>query len=151
MSKKIEISLGKARAVAELLEDQAPKTCEMILNLLPVDGPAHHSSESGRVAFVELPRGTKIEHENQTIYEIPGDVFVYNRPVIHIEPQWPLHERARPVIGWVYEKDTQIQGYPGGPAAVNLFATVIEGLDALGDEAPRMRREGFENMRVRRL
>ncbi len=151
MAKKIEITLGKARAIAELLENEAPETCKMVLSKLPIDGPAHHSAESGRAVFVELPQGTKIEPENQTIYQIPKDVFVYYRPVIHIEPHWPLHERARPVLGWIYEKDTQVQGYPGGPVAVNLFATIVEGLEALGDEAPRMRREGFENMRVRPL
>ena len=149
--KRIEITLGNARATAELLEDEAPETCRKVWSMLPVNGPAMHSAESGREVFVQLPSGTTIEAENQTIYQIPSDVFVYHKPVIFIEPKWPLHERVRPVLGWVYEKDTQIQSYPGGPLPVNLFARIVEGLDRLGDEAPRMRREGFGNMSVKRL
>jgi len=151
MARKIEITLGKAKATAELLEHEAPKTCDQVWKLMPVDGPAMHSAESGREVFVQLPAGTSIEPENQTIYQIPRDVFIYRKPVIFIEPKWPLHERTRPVIGWVYEKDTQIQGYPGGPLPVNLFARIVDGLESLGDEAPRMRREGFANMTIKRL
>jgi hypothetical protein len=149
MTRRIEISLGNVKAIAELLEEEAPQTCEMIWKMLPINGPAMHSAESGREVFVQLPSGTMVEPENQTIYEIPSDVFVYYKPVIFMEPKWPVHERVRPVLGWVYEKDTQIQSYPGGPLAVNLFARIVQGIEKLGDEAPRMRREGFGNMMIK--
>ena len=38
MSRRIRIELGGLRFVAELLEDEAPETCEELLRALPIKG-----------------------------------------------------------------------------------------------------------------
>jgi hypothetical protein len=142
MARKITLTLGKAKATAELLDSDAPKTCELVLSMLPVEGRTGHTIESGKEVLMEIGPTTKIIPENQTIHEIPGDVVMYLKPTIP-PPSIP----SRPVISFIYERDAQIRSLHG-PIPVNLFARITSGLKELGDEAVRMRREGYEKMRI---
>jgi len=142
MARRITINLGKARATAELLDDDAPKTCELVWSMLPVEGRTGHTMESGKEVFMDLDGKTRITPENQTIHEIPGDVVIYLKPTIP-----PPSLSPRPVISFTYERDAQIRSLHG-PLPVNLFARITSGLKELGDEAIRMRREGYEKMRI---
>jgi hypothetical protein len=55
MSRKIEINFGKAKAIAELLEEEAPKSIELLWDLLPLKGKPFHTFESGREIFLQIP------------------------------------------------------------------------------------------------
>ena len=144
MSRKITITLGKAKATAELLDEEAPKTCDLVWNMSPIEGKTGHTIESGKEVFMNLDRKIKLILENQTIHEIPGDVVIYIKPTIP-----PPTDPPRPVISFIYERDAQIRSLHG-PVPVNLFARIVYGLKELGDEAVRMRREGYQNMRIGR-
>jgi hypothetical protein len=102
--------------------------------------------ENGREVYVVLD-DAQVEEENQTIYQTVGDLFVYYKPAIFVEPEWPRHIRDFLVIGFIYERDSAIRGI-SGPLATNLVGRITEGMDALAHEAPRMRREGFSAMRI---
>ncbi|MFH0848810.1 MAG: DUF3830 family protein [archaeon] len=144
MVKRILIKLGSAKAIAELMEDEAPQTCMKIWDALPITGRTGHSMESGREVFVELKHDLGTEPENRTIYQIPGDVFTYHKPLL-----LPLTGSPRPVISYIYDRDSQIRG-PHGPIPVNLFARIAEGFDRLVEESVRMRREGFKRAVIER-
>ena len=137
-TKRIRIKLGSAIALAELLEDEAPRTCALIWKQLPMTGKTGHSMESGREVFVEVRKNLRPEPENRTIYQIPGDVVFYLKPIL-----LPLIGRERPVISFIYDRDSQIRG-PKGPIPVNLFARIVEGLPRLSQESVRMRQQGFK-------
>jgi hypothetical protein len=144
MARRITITLGKARAVAELLEDDAPKTCDLIWNMLPLEGITGHSIDSGKEVLMNLDREPGFFPENQTIHELPGDVIFYYKPTVP-----PPATLPKPVISFIYDRDTQIRSLHG-TVPVNLFAHIVEGLEQLANEAVRMKKEGYEPMRIAR-
>ena len=144
---RVKITLGKAVAYAQLEEKDAPKATKWLKEMLPIERQAMHSMENGREVYVVLDAPDRIEEENQTIYQTVGDLIVYYKPAIFVKPEWPRHIRDFLVIGFIYERDSAIRAM-SGPLATNLIGKITEGIDALAREAPRMRREGFEKMRI---
>jgi hypothetical protein len=144
---RVKITLGNVEAFAELDEEDTPKTTSWLKGILPFERPAVHSMENGREVYVVLDDAQNVEEENQTIYQTVGDLFVYYKPAIFVQPEWPRHIRDLLVIGFIYERDSAVRGI-SGPLATNLVGRITEGIDALAHEAPRMRREGFGQMRI---
>ena len=72
---KLEFEKGGAFA-ARLLEDQAPKTCQMISARLPFEYRFHHSIVSGQ-AMVTLPPDLTVERENQRVAGIPPGALAF--------------------------------------------------------------------------
>ena len=136
------MALGAAEAFADLDEVAAPRTTAWLQELLPIRNQAIHSMENGREVYSLLDTQGPIPEENQTIYQGVGDLFVYHKPAIFVEPVWPRHVRTFLVIGFIYERDSAIRGM-SGPLATNIVGRITQGMDALAHEAPRMRREGF--------
>jgi len=144
---RVRITLGSAEAFALLDEKDAPKTTKWLTETLPIERQAVHSMENGREVYVVLDSPHGMEEENQTIYQSVGDLIVYYKPAIFVTPEWPRHIRDVLVIAFIYERDSGIRGM-SGPLATNLVGRITEGIDALAREAPRMRREGFDKMRI---
>lgn len=76
MVKKIEIQIGEEKAVAELLEDQAPNTCKAIWELLPCKANLVHSKIAGPEIYFKVP--VFVEKENLTIKQKAGDVTLFD-------------------------------------------------------------------------
>lgn len=146
----VNLTLGSAEAIAELDEVGAPITTEFLTERLPLSGRAIHSMENGREVYTVLDGQRLLPEENQTIYQCVGDLFVYYKPAIFVEPVWPRHDRTFLVVGFIYERDSAIRGM-NGPLAANVVGRIVEGMDALAHEAPRMRREGFGEFAIRKL
>jgi hypothetical protein len=144
---RVKITLGGVEAVAELDEEHAPETSRWLKEVLPLEGQAVHSMENGREVYLVVDGAHRVPDENQTIYQTVGDLLVYYKPAIFVEPEWPRHVRDLLVVGFVYERDSAIRGM-SGPLATNVVGTITEGLDALIHEAPRMRREGMGPMTI---
>ena len=144
---RVKITLGSVEAFAELDEQDAPKTTKWLKAMLPVEQQAIHSMENGREVYVVLDAPDRVAEENQTIYQTVGDLIVYYKPAIFVEPEWPKHVRDLLVIGFIYERDSAVRGVDGA-LATNLVGRITEGIDALAREAPRMRREGMGKMRI---
>lgn len=144
---RIKISLGDVEAYAELDEENAPETTRWLKERLPVEGRAIHSMENGREVFLVVDNEKPVSDENQTIYQTVGDVIVYYKPAIFVEPEWPRATRDFLVVGFIYERDSAIRGISTA-LATNVVGTITEGIDALAHEAPRMRREGMGQMRI---
>jgi hypothetical protein len=146
---RVKIVLGGVEAFAELDEQNAPQTSRWLAAKLPIEGRAVHSMENGREVYLVLEGEDRVPDENQTIYQTVGDLIVYYKPAIFVEPEWPRHVRDLLVVGFVYERDTAIRGISGS-LATNVVGTITDGLDALVHEAPRMRREGMGPMSISR-
>jgi len=144
---KVRITLGAVDAIAELEERDAPQTTRWLKGILPIERQAVHSMENGREVYAVLDDSHRVADENQTIYQTVGDLLVYYKPAIFVEPEWPRDVRDFLVIGFVYERDSAILGM-SGPLATNLVGRITEGLDALAHEAPRMRREGMGKIKI---
>jgi hypothetical protein len=144
---RVRITLGAVEAVAELDETNAPATARWLRETLPIAGQAIHSMENGREVYLVVDGDHRVPDENQTIYQTVGDLIVYYKPAIFVEPEWPRNIRDFLVVGFVYERDSAVRGM-SGPLATNVVGTITQGLDALVHEAPRMRREGMGSMAI---
>ena len=147
---RVQIALGAVEAIAELDEVHAPETTAWLQRLLPITNQAMHSMENGREVYTLLDSQEPVPEENQTIYQSVGDLFVYHKPAIFVEPVWPRHVRTFLVVGFIYERDSAIRGM-SGPLATNIVGRITEGIDDLAHEAPRMRKEGFGELAISAL
>ena len=144
--RRIAINFGRAKAVAELLEDEAPRSCDLIWGLLPLEGKPFHTIESGREIFLQIPEPEPdIVPENQTTHQIPGDLLFYYKPMIYVEPRWPEVRRQAAVVAFCYGRDTQVRG-TYRPLAVNIAGRIVEGLGRLVEESIRLRNEGVDKI-----
>ena len=133
MVKKLEIKIDDTVFLATLLEEQAPKTCKAVLNLLPLEGEVFHATWSGDMLFFkchEIP--AKLEPENQTAYPSRGDVAINsNLKEIHVVyGQAQLRARF-------------------GPAPDNLFARITENLKGLEEIGKRIHRKGVKKITIK--
>jgi hypothetical protein len=144
---KLKLKLGNVEGIVELLEREAPKSTKLLLDsVIPIQQRARHAMENGREVFVLLKDDLDIPDENQTIYQTVGDVLMYYKPSWFVEPE-PGYLNQLPVLSWIYEQDTAVMG-TYGPLATNVVGKIVEGMDKLRVEAPRMRREGFGTMQL---
>lgn len=130
-------------AVAELLEDQAPKTIAAVLSCLPQRIEAHHATYSGsEVAFI-LDRDLGIGMENATSKVMPGDL-AYTRFEGGVMYGFP---DSFSELCWFYDRDA-VPSMPDGPVPVNIFGHFTEGFAEFAAVCRRMRREGVKLVEV---
>jgi hypothetical protein len=131
-------------AIAELLEDEAPKTCAAVIAALPQAGDAHHATYSGsEVAFI-LDRDLGIGRENATSKVIPGDL-AYTR--FDGGVMWGFPKDFAELC-WFYDRDA-VPSMPDGPVPVNIFGRFTEGFAEFAAVCRRMRREGVKRIDVK--
>jgi hypothetical protein len=135
--KEIEIILTKAnvKATATLLEDETPRICQAIWDLLPVEREAVHASWSGECLLI-VPFGAQAparKSENETIYVGPGEVAL-DCPADEVlifygrgQPRWRM-----------------------GPSRVNVFARITNNLKGFAEACDKLRREGAQTVTIRK-
>ena len=134
-------------AVAELLEDRAPRTCELVWERLPIEGRLVHGMYSGPELFVILDGFPGVGPENQVSRPLPGDIGYFHQEA-GLYASSP-HEVAELV--YVYDRGAAIKGAEGHDSWVNLFARLRpDGADAFLAASRRARREGPFTLRVER-
>ncbi|MCP9484453.1 MAG: DUF3830 family protein [Gaiellaceae bacterium MAG52_C11] len=135
----------EAKAVADLLEDRAPRTCELIWERLPLEERLVHGMYSGPELFIVLDGFPGVGPENQVSRPLPGDVgYFHQDPGLYASSP---HEVAELV--YVYDRGAAIKGAEGHDSWVNLFATLRpEGAEAFLAASKRARREGPFTLRV---
>jgi hypothetical protein len=109
--RRIRVKLGNTEAVAELYEDQAPKTCEAVWNALPIEyGHVLHARFSGEEAFFPTPWLTD-ERENERFDCKPGEVALWALEC--------LRSRDGKLGGVLPDSQTHLEGpqHPGAPGA----------------------------------
>ena len=141
-------------ASAVLLEDQAPKTCDAMWEILaePLVQQGIHAGWAGREVSIEVPSANRvvdpmqIPKENLTLYPIPGDIcFGYFPPGYGVgitEEYWDL--------ALIYGRETRFE-FSFGPVPMTLWATIDKGLESVAKECERMRIEGVKTIRISRV
>ncbi|UCC85790.1 MAG: DUF3830 family protein [Anaerolineales bacterium] len=76
MSQEIIVLIGDEECTAELLTEQAPRTCEIIEQALPISGMATHAKLVDREVFFPVPFFVD-EQENPTVSQ-KGDIAFWN-------------------------------------------------------------------------
>ena len=147
MPKQLRLVLPDADvgAIAELLVSDAPKTCQSIWEVLPLEGVLNHGIWSGPEAYLMIDPSIRIAPENQTVQTEAGEIGYYTVDGGRIV-DWPddLSELA-----FFYGRGARPR-MPTGPVAVNLFARVTENLEAFARACDEIRRSGVTTLRVER-
>lgn len=147
---RIAFEDGSASAVADLLEDDAPTTCDALWAMLPLRLSAIHDIWSGHEILVHLQTAVELPPENVLTYiPMPGDVFYYYRPPHYVRGA-PYGRIESAELGIVYDRDTRPQG-PRGPAAVNLFGHISSGLAEFAKGCEMMIVSGQKNVVIERV
>lgn len=132
-------------AIAELLDGQAPTTCDAIWDALPFEGDLNHGIWSGPETYLLIDPAIRIAPENQTVQTQAGEIGYYTVEAGRIV-DWPddLSELA-----FFYGRGAR-PGMPTGPVAVNLFARIVENLEEFARVCDEIRRSGITRIRVER-
>jgi hypothetical protein len=158
MPRQIELSLKlkNVRAVATLLEDEAPRTCKAVWDALPIEGETYHAKWAGRELYTLVPPfPVGPSAENETITPIPGDVLYFDVSPDTIDLPVTLrrqHPKGLVDLAVFYGRNNLLLG-PAGFMPGNLFATITDGLDAYARACNELFREGMVNGRfiIRRI
>jgi len=110
MGRKIELQVGGQVAVAELMEDKASKTCEVVWEALPIRGNLIHAKIAGTEFFFKIP--VFIELENPTKEQEAGNIAYWD---------------AGQSICIFYDRIA-------GVGHVNTFARITENLSGIQEE-----------------
>ncbi len=132
---------------ADLLEEQAPQTCALVWEGLPLEGRMMHGMYSGPEIFILLPGYPGIAAENQVQRALPGDVgYWHNDAGIHATAP-----RETAELVFVYDRGVSIKGSDGSDSWVNLFARIrTEEAVEFFAACKRFRREGPWTLQVER-
>jgi hypothetical protein len=116
----LQIPEHDVSAVADLLEKEAPHTCALVWDRLPLEGRLVHGMYSGPELFIVLPGLPAVDVENQVQRVLPGDVgYWHNEGGIHASAPDEVAE-----LVFVYDRGASIKGSDGSDSWVNLFARI---------------------------
>jgi len=165
MPRYIEITLEKrgVRCVAELLDAQAPRTCTAVWDALPQGGDAFHGKYARNEIytlvedFAERPPGP----ENTTITPIPGDVCAFwftgqelgSASHGYSAERRPVQDTSVVDLALFYQRNNLLLNPDVGWVPGNVFAAIVEGLDAIAAASTDLWLNGVagERMTFRRL
>ncbi len=78
MTDTIQIKIGNFTFQARLLKTKAPKTCEALKNVLPIEGRVIQARWSGESVWLQMdPYKVEIPFENQTSHPSIGHLLYY--------------------------------------------------------------------------
>ncbi|HOI22308.1 hypothetical protein SDC9_16562 [bioreactor metagenome] len=152
----IEVLGTNVKAIAELYEDDAPKTCETLWGALknPLEAKAIHAMYAGPEVFIsDFPESNKtfdpkaLPLENATAYPSPGDIGWLYIP--------PHNERGQRKEIWdfafVYGRGVTFDSVLG-IRPITVWAHIVEGLDEFAVQCARIRSDdGPKVLRVKRV
>ena len=138
MARFLSITL-RSRGVscrARLLEDEAPRTCALVWNALPVAGQAYHGKYARNEVYTLLPPLGAPGRENATVTPIPGDVCFFGFDAGDIgNPAYGYDEGAQansPAgatdLAIFYGRNNLLLNGDVGWVPGNVFATIEDGL-----------------------
>jgi hypothetical protein len=149
MSRTILLKLVEPHvsAVADLLEEQAPETCRMIWEHLPLEGRTVHGMYSGPELFIRTDHLPPVRPENQIHRPQVGDMgFWYQEGGRFVNNPHAVSE-----VVFIYNRGAAIMGPDGQTTWVNLFAQIRPaGAEAFYAAAKKVRTEGPVTLRIER-
>src|SRR5438067_4838192 len=106
--------------VVEMLDDEAPETCRLVWDLLPVEGKVLHGMYSGAEVFLLLAQPVSQPPENLCQLPLPGELLLFHDASSSVaNTKTPVSE-----ICFVYNRGVVLRGPEGVPTHCSLFARV---------------------------
>ena len=157
MPRYLSITLEKrgVSCAAELLDKDAPLTCEAVWQALPQAGPVHHAKYAGNEIYTMVPRFAAGEpgQENPTVTPIPGDVvyFSFHGGMLDREfkEEKDIHELPGVIdLAIFYGRNNLLLNGDVGWVPGNVYATIVEGLDRMAEACNDVWRSGSVGERL---
>jgi hypothetical protein len=150
MARYLSVTLGLrgVSAVAELLEKDAPRTCEAVWRALPQSGPAQHAKYARNEVYALVPRFSEpIGLENPTVTPIPGDLVFFDFPSGMLARSFMADTGVAGQEGVIdlalfYGRNNLLLNGDVGWVPGNVYGTIVEGLDAMAEACHDVWRSG---------
>jgi len=136
---RLEIVIDNQHFEAELLTDEAPRTCAAFLKCLPIETKTYHCCWSGDSIFFTLPlekNPVPPPGENASIYGAQGHVGWYQAQDYH---------EFQIVHGYAQYRR------PDGPSPFNIFAKITSNLKSFDLLCRRLQKEGGKTIIIREI
>lgn len=106
--------------VADLLDDEAPRTSELVWGMLPLQHNLYHGAFSGLEVFLLLDDAPEVRHEQRTHMPLPGEILYWR------DEANAVGENGVPVaeILLAFGRGVRLAGPEGNPTTANLFARI---------------------------
>lgn len=121
-SRQIRLTFSESgeSVVADLLESEAPRVCEAVWNMLPLEKKMIHGMYSGPEVFMVLDQPREIPRENEVQLPLPGEILYF------YDPGTSAGGGNRPVseICIVYARGVSLKQHDGAPTFASLFARI---------------------------
>jgi hypothetical protein len=137
--------------VAEMLDDEAPRTCELVWSLLPLEHDLYHGRFSGMETFVVLDEAHEAPPEQRCSLPLPGEILYWR------DEGTAVTSSGAPVaeIVLAFGRAVRLGGPEGVPSFANLFARIpgdwkYDWTD-FAAECNRVRTEGLKRIRIERV
>ncbi len=166
--RKMLFELGGTRAVAEMLDDEVPKTCDAVWKILPVEDMAIHANWASREIMLHL-QGDKIlrlpaEGRTRRGTTAPGDIVYFWRSpqmsrgrqlAYSSQFQRELSEFAifygDPAGGGLAAEDPARTGRDSDLQVSTLFARFIDAPPEFRRKCEEIRHNGLQKLSVKRF
>lgn len=157
MSRRMKISLAKrgVSCIAELLDKDAPRTCEAVWAALPLEGPAQHAKYARNEVYALVPNFTDrpVGTENPTVTPIPGDVVFFDFHGGMLDRSFKEDTGIADLPGAIdlaifYGRNNLLINGDVGWVPGNVFATIVEGLDVMAQACHDVWRSGSVGERL---
>lgn len=137
--------------VAEMLDDEAPATCALIWDMLPLEHDLYHGRFSGKEVFVVLDEAPEVRPEQRCSLPLPGEILYWR------DESTAVDSGGQPVaeIVLAFGRAVRLGGPEGVQTFANLFARIpgdwkydwTEFAAACGS----VRTEGLKRFRIERV
>lgn len=151
MPKLMTITLERrgVSCVAELLEKDAPMTCEAVWRALPLGGDAYHAKYARNEVYTMVERFSEDEVglENPTVTPIPGDVVYFSFPGGILDRKFKEEKGIHALPGVIdlaifYGRNNLLLNGDVGWVPGNVYATIVDGLDRMAEACNDVWRSG---------
>jgi len=157
MARTMRITLAKrgVSCLAELLEKDAPRTCDAVWAALPQAGDAQHAKYARNEVYTMVPRfaGHQGGLENPTVTPIPGDVVFFSFAGGMLDREFRQDQGVEGLPGVIdlaifYGRNNLLLNGDVGWVPGNVYATITEGLDRMAQACHDVWRSGSVGERL---
>jgi Protein of unknown function (DUF3830) len=117
---RLTFATGGESVLAEMLDDEAPETCRLVWQRLPLEHKVVHGQYSGAEVFILLDNPQPSLPENLAQIPLPGEILYFHDSGGNVTSgPHPVSE-----ICLVYGRGVVLRGPEGVPTYATLFARI---------------------------
>jgi hypothetical protein len=152
---KITLERRGVSCVAELLDKDAPRTCEAVWQALPQGGDIYHAKYARNEVYTMVERFAAEEPglENTTVTPIPGDVVYFSFNGGMLDRRFKEEKGIDALPGVIdlaifYGRNNLLLNGDVGWVPGNVYASIVDGLDLMAEACNDVWRSGSVGERL---